>query len=337
MGIAKPRIQTSTLQGLPEVLRAHGVDPEAFLGRYGLSTEVLLLRNEYITYWQYADVLREASLACNLPHLGLELSRAATHLLYAEGALGILLKYCDTVGAALEAITRYYHTVSGGADYAIHVYRGEVLFIRQGRVPGLKHDRILQDISLSDFVTVLRKALGESWSPSEVRFSYEAPEDLTPYRDLLRAPVVFGAGMPSILFPASDLDQEIRASKSLLEELVRDLVARSLVQPGVPFQQAVIQAIDVLLPTGVCCINSVASVFDLKPRTLHRRLKQEGVTFIELLDARRKKHAATYLENPSMTVGDVSVAVGYTAHEAFSRAFRRWYGVNPSVWRQGRT
>jgi AraC-like DNA-binding protein len=332
----KPRIQTSTLQGLPEVLRAHGVDPEAFLSRFGLSTGALLVRNEHITYWQYADVLREAALACALPHIGLVISQTATHRLYAEGALGILLKYCDTVGGVLEAITRYYHTVSGGADYRLEVAGDEAYFVREGRVAGLKHDRILQDISLCDFVAMLRKALGVSWQPTKVLFTYEAPEDTAPYDAILRAPVVFGDSRQAICFPAADLTREIAASKSLIEALVRDLVSRSLAQPGVPFAHMVEQAMDLLLPTGVCCANSVATAFDLHPRTLHRRLKREGVTFSGLLDARRKKHAAAYLENPAMPIAEVGIAVGYTAPEAFTRAFRRWYGLSPNQWRQQR-
>lgn len=336
MQYAEPQIQTCTLQGLPEVLRAHGVAPAGFLARFGLTPEVLLLRNEHIPYRRYAEVLHTAAAACGAPHLGLELSRAASHRLYAEGTLGVLLKYCDTVGAMLEAVARYYHTVSGGADYRVLVEGADAYFLREGLVPGLKHDRVLQDLSLADFVVILRKALGASWRPAAVMFSSPKPEDPRPYRKLLHAPVVFEADRQAIRFPAADLARPVRATRAAQESLVREFVARSIARADASFARAVVQAIDLLLPTGVCCVNSVAAAFDLHPRTLHRRLKAEGTSFAALLDGRRRKHAAAYLGNAAMPIAGVALALGYTAPEAFTRAFRRWHGMAPVEWRRKR-
>jgi AraC-like DNA-binding protein len=314
-------------------MRDLGVDPAPFLKTHKLTPELLNARNEHMAYWRYAEVLREAGRACNAPHIGLLLSHAASHILYSEGALGLLLKYCENVGEVLGAITRYYHVVSSGADYQVVVEGDEAFFQREGLVPGLKHDRILQDISLADFVGILRRALGEDWSPRAVLFSCDAPEDPGVYEEWLRAPVQFNAGRQAIQFAASDLKRPIQASKSLLEELLRDLVARTLAQPTISFSRAATQAIDVLLPTGVCCANSVALVFDMHSRTLNRRLKQEGISFCDLLEERRKKHARAYLAHSEMPIADISLAVGYTAPETFTRAFRKWYGMTPNQWR----
>jgi AraC-like DNA-binding protein len=336
MTYSEPQIQTCTLQGLPEVLRAHGVAPAEFLARFGLTPEVLLMRNEHIAYRRYAEVLHGAAAACGVPHLGLELSRAASHRLYAEGTIGVLIKYCDTAGAMLEAVARYHHTVSGGADYRVLIEGADVFFLREGLVPGLKHDRILQDLSLADFVGILRKALGASWRPAAVMFSSPKPDDPRPYRRLLQAPVCFEAARQAIRFPAADLSRPVRATGAVRESLAREFVARSAAQADVPFARAVEQAIDLLLPTGVCCVNCVAAAFDLHPRTLHRRLKAESTSFAALLDERRQKHAAAYLGNAAMAIADVALALGYTAPEAFTRAFRRWHGMAPVEWRRMR-
>jgi AraC-like DNA-binding protein len=336
MKAQEPIIQTCTLQGLPEVLRQQGVDPNEFLARFELSPEVLSIRNRSISYWMYADVLREAALVCRTPHLGLLLSRAETHVLYSEGALGVFLKFCETVGETLEAIIRYYHAFSGGASYALRLDGGDAYFVREGLVPGLKHDPILQDLSLSDFVNVLRKTIGPDWSPTEVLLSHDKPDDPGPYEDMLKCPITFGADMQAIRFPGWNLDQEIRASDFVTEQLLRDLVSRSLAQPNFPFTDAVTQVIDILLPTGLCCVNSVSAVFDMHARTLYRRLKLERTTFADILDGRRKENAKAYLEGTSMPLAQISLALGYSAPEVFTRAFRKWYGESPNAWRKQR-
>lgn len=326
-------IQTCTLQGLSEVLVQQGVDAEPFLRDFGLTSQSLITRNELIPYWQYAEILRSAAELCRTPHLGLLLSAEESHRLYTRAVLGILLKYCATVGDAIEAITRYHHVVSSGADYRIERQGELALFLREGRIQGLKHDRVLQDMSLADFLWILRKALGEDWQPRQVMFTYDPPEDGQAYADYLGAPVAFSAARQGIAFDASALEHKVQLSGPQLEALIRDVVAQTRAQADYALADAVTQAIDLLLPTGLCCANSVATVFDVHVRTLRRRLAEAGLVFADLLDARRKKHAASYLLHTTMSAAEVGIAVGYAAPEAFNRAFRRWYGVPPSRWR----
>jgi AraC-like DNA-binding protein len=321
------------LQSLPEVLRQQHVDPDRFLAGYGLSADALLAPNHYITYWLYSDVLHGAASACRTPHLGLLLSQADTHLLHARGTLGVLLQYCETVGDALEAMIRYYHVVSGGASYELRREGDQALLIREGLVAGLKHDRILQDLSLSDLVAALRRAIGRNWNPVKVLFSYDEPDDCAPYERFLRCPIEFNAGIQAVCFAAHDSNQEIRISDSLREELLRDLVSRSLFRSERSLTEAVSQVIDVLLPTGICCVNSVAGIFNVHSRTLHRQLKREGITFARILEERRKAHATSYLTSTTMTSAEIALALGYAAPEVFTRAFRKWYGQSPNAWR----
>jgi AraC-like DNA-binding protein len=222
-------------------------------------------------------------------------------------------------------------------DYRIERHGDMALFLREGRIPGLKHDRVLQDMSLADFLWILRKALGEDWQPREVMFTYAPHEDGQAYANYLAAPISFGATCQGIAFDASALEHEIHLTGPQLEALIRDVVSQTRAQADYALPEAVTQAIDLLLPTGRCCANSVATVFDIHARTLHRRLAEAGLTFSELLDTRRQKHAASYLLHTTMSSADVGVAVGYAAPEAFNRAFRRWHGVTPNRWRQAQT
>ncbi len=54
------------------------------------------------------------------------------------------------------------------------------------------------------------------------------------------------------------------------------------------------------------------------------------------LTRHRMRLAARQLASSALSVGKVADAVGYASEAAFSQAFKREYGVSPSVWRQQR-
>jgi AraC-like DNA-binding protein len=79
----------------------------------------------------------------------------------------------------------------------------------------------------------------------------------------------------------------------------------------------------------------VADELDIHPRTLRRRLAEEGTSFRELLNEARSTVAVNLLRNVGLTVEEVSTRLGYTEVSTFSHAFRRWHGVAPSAYSRG--
>jgi AraC-like DNA-binding protein len=76
----------------------------------------------------------------------------------------------------------------------------------------------------------------------------------------------------------------------------------------------------------------VAGELDIHPRTLRRRLAEEGTSFRALQNEARSTVAVDLLRNVGLTVEEVSTRLGYTEVSTFSHAFRRWYGVAPSEY-----
>ena len=76
----------------------------------------------------------------------------------------------------------------------------------------------------------------------------------------------------------------------------------------------------------------VAAELDVHPRTLRRRLAEEGTSFRALLNEARSTVAVDLLRNVGLTVEEVSTRLGYTEVSTFSHAFKRWYGVAPSAY-----
>ncbi|MEK6788857.1 MAG: AraC family transcriptional regulator [Pseudomonadota bacterium] len=84
----------------------------------------------------------------------------------------------------------------------------------------------------------------------------------------------------------------------------------------------------------VASLEDVASHLAMAPRSLRRRLAEEGANFRNLVDAERGQLARQLLENTEMKLEEMAVQLGYGDTASFTRAFRRWFGQSPSEYRK---
>jgi len=81
-------------------------------------------------------------------------------------------------------------------------------------------------------------------------------------------------------------------------------------------------------------LGTLAGLFAMSERTLIRRLKVEGTSYQALVDERRRERAQWYLNETGVTIEAIAARLGYTDTSNFSRAYRRWFGVAPSLARR---
>ena len=80
----------------------------------------------------------------------------------------------------------------------------------------------------------------------------------------------------------------------------------------------------------------LAERMGVSPRTLRRRLGEEGWSYRELLASVRVERAKKLLETTAEPITAVGYRVGYDNASAFARAFRTQVGVSPSRYRRMR-
>jgi AraC-like DNA-binding protein len=88
-----------------------------------------------------------------------------------------------------------------------------------------------------------------------------------------------------------------------------------------------------MLFAGHASEEGVAAAFSMHRRTLNRRLRSEGTTFRRLLEETRFDVARQLLRDTDAAIDHIASGLGYSSSTAFGRAFKRWSGVAPQVWR----
>ena len=102
---------------------------------------------------------------------------------------------------------------------------------------------------------------------------------------------------------------------------------------GRPLTEEVQRLLQVKLIRDTCTATMAASLYAVSRRTLYRYLKAEGRTFRQVANEVRCEIACTLLAKTDMPLSQITEILNYSEVSAFSRAFRRWSGQPPSVWR----
>jgi len=90
---------------------------------------------------------------------------------------------------------------------------------------------------------------------------------------------------------------------------------------------------EILPGGGVAPMETVSRQLSLSKRTLQRRLKDEGLTFHEILNRTREELARYYLKNSRLTNSEISFLLGFEDPNSFYRAFHSWTGYSPEQMR----
>jgi AraC-like DNA-binding protein len=188
---------------------------------------------------------------------------------------------------------------------------------------------------LAIWVARARKAAGETWAPVRVELQTGAAGDLEAER-FFRAPVLCDRGASCLVFDAALLDVPLPSGDgALLARLapIADEMLRA-VDAGGRFSSRVRAALARSLEQGRSSVEDIARALAVSPRTLQRRLEQEGTTFGAVCDETRRAAAFEHLRDRRLGIKETAFRLGFSEPSTFYRAFRRWTGDTPANYRR---
>lgn len=81
-------------------------------------------------------------------------------------------------------------------------------------------------------------------------------------------------------------------------------------------------------------MQTTAQVLNQSMRTLGRRLKEEGTTFLQIKDRLRREVAMRLLIENKKSVEAIAAQIGFTSVTTFHRSFKKWTGTTPLAYQR---
>lgn len=320
------------LTRLPDVVAGFGVDPDEVLNAAGLARDHIARQEGSISYVAMGRLLGAAAAATGCAHIGLLLGREAN--LQTLGLVGQLLAHSPSVIDGMRALVQNYERFGRGSHVYLISQGSHWLWgyaVHQKDMPHVEH---AYDFALSAGHRFLHLLSGQG--PSEVLLPRARPVDVGAYRETFKAPVRFDSEHAALVIPAAVANAPIKGADPARMAEIAVKVEAYWATDGVTFADRVLQMIRrTILAERQPTAPAVAQALGLHPKTLSRRLQDEGATFRALLAHMRLEMAKQLLDCTRMSVTEIALAVQYTDIAAFNHAFLRWTGVSPGEWRKG--
>jgi AraC-like DNA-binding protein len=315
-------------------VRAAGGDPGALIRRFGLPATAEHDGEVVLPLEKLHALLDAAELAARDPFLGLHVAVELR-----RGAYGLLEFSCrsaPTLGEALRRIVRYISLLNEIIEVTL-VERGGEAIIEQ-RIAGepLTVGRHGNEFFVALLLSQARRLTGASVVPSRAWFAHPAPRDRSELDALVgTSRLEFERERNGMALPRALLELPIRTADPPLLALLDEQAQAALQLRASPsrFLGQVRQSVRDRLRDGVPALGDAARALGMSPRTLQRRLSDEGTSFAALVDGVREELARRYVKDATMPLGEIAFMLGYSELSAFLRAFKRWTGKTPSETR----
>ena len=249
-------------------------------------------------------------------------------------ALGFSLMVSASLRDAWQRTQRYYKVVSDVLDIQIQEHGTESALCYVA-IPGKAYAQEAIDAFIATMVKISTEVTGGSAKPSKIEFERAEPTNRQPFEKAFSCEIYFGTGRNQIYFTNEDLDRPLATANRDIalknDEVVQSYLSRLLKQSLV---KQVTEKIIISLAMGEPNQEIIANSLHMSSRSLQRKLKEEASSFRQLLDDVRKDLAKNYLASSQQSVIEIAYQLGFQDPSNFTRAFKRWFGVPPSAFRQ---
>jgi len=326
-------VLSAAANGLDAFITQAGGDLDRVFGRAGIDPEALRHPTLSLCLPSYCEVLEEAARQTGCDNFGLHYGQQFQP--QALGLLGYVGLCSNTLEEALVnfagAFPFHQHSTAIGLFDEGDCYRFHYQ-VRHGAIVQRRQDA---ELTMGMATNLVRHVLGPRWAPREVTFEHARPLDWQAHGDCFDAPVRFAQSGNSILIPKADVCTTLMPGRDpvllmLVNDAIRRLGATALADD---LLEQVRQAVNEVLCDAEPCLDEVARRVGCTEWSLQRRLREQGVNFSQLVDQVRREAALWHLRQQRLSISQLAPLLGYSETSAFSRAFRRWFGVSPRQWR----
>lgn len=300
-----------------------------------LTVEQFLQQDTLISTQQQIQILENGMRLSGDEAFGLRLGQWLTPSTH--GALGFLASSSPNLLTALRAFEIYLPTRVNFARIELDSSEGSLQCDCHFEIPLPEETfRCLAEIFVSVFFHCAEFIVGQSLDEVKSSCTYPEPAYSEQYTEYLPGQFEFSAPRLRVQIPMQ-LCQVPNASANhenymLAMHQCETMLAKLL--PDKNSCQYQIQRMMLSQPPGSLSEEDAAAALFVSKRTLARRLRKEGTSFRQIRDEILSQQASDYLRTSQMSVDAIAALLHYHDSANFRRAFKRWFNVSPSAYRQ---
>ena len=327
------------LRPLVEYLERCGYSSREVFARTGVDVEQVFVPGTRLLLRDAAPLWRHAAEVTGKPFIGLEIAGDAPPLQADTTAIAMMAS--RNYYEALQRFSRLSHIICDAVEIDLVRDRNEL------RLDFIVHPedrdcmpREAMDPSLLIPLGLLGKGMIEPSGIRQLRFECEHPGAAIAEHiaGIFPIPTRFDCDNYGI---SICWDSSLRQNpywNPALAQLCEELVLKDLA--ALDDSNLIVRTRKILLDQlagGTPQLGKVAALLNITERQMQRKLKAVGTSFGELLDQVRLDLALRYLQDPRMTMVDISLSLGFHDQSNFVKAFKRWQGETPGHYRSRTT
>ncbi|OPG72121.1 hypothetical protein B1219_18360 [Pseudomonas ogarae] len=317
-----------------DIAAESGFSPEQVLAQSGLSATEVWMEGGDMAIADYERLLD--GLFMLLPDRGIGFEAGWRLPPTALGGLGLVLLSSPSLGDALAQCHRFWHLYGMGLMLAVEQADSHCTITLDILPPvHRRHRQAILECALTSFYRCLSGMYGSSQTEGEILLDWPEPSYGEQMRERLGM-VQFNASVCQYRLPDYLLQEPSALSSTVgysnaIEQCRREETFRSEAAKGIA---VLVQQHLVLLDSSYPNFEQIAERLCMTPRTLRRRLQNEGTRFSWLLCAAQRRDALRLLERSDLEIQQIALMLGYAEPANFTRAFQQWCCMSPSQHRQ---
>jgi AraC-like DNA-binding protein len=311
----------------------HGVDAETCLLGTGIEEAQLRDPDALVTREQEMRLLENLILALpQMPALGFELGLQYNVATF--GLWGFALRMSRNLREAMERALRYLPLSTAYCRFRIEIDADEFVICTDPDAIPQHLRQCLLERDTATALNLLRELSLAGARVERLELTSAAPAYAAQITALCGLTPRYGSPRNAIVLRREDVERALPTYDAHLARLFEDQCRAQLERRQVAGLAGQVRQL-VLGPLGlVATIDDVAPQLAMAPRSLRRKLEDEGTSFRAIVEAERKQLARQLLESTDMKLDEMALQLGYGDTASFTRAFRRWFGQSPGEFRK---
>lgn len=299
-----------------------------------LTTQQVMQDETLLTAQQLVQILQNSVSLSEHSDFGLRLGKRLTPTTH--GAMGFLVHSSPNLWMALKAFKAFIPIRISFArlslDYTEYLVTMSLHFDLE-----LSQDvlRLLSETCAVIFYECAEFIIGRKMQEATIYSSHEKPDYSHTYAEYLSGSYAFSANEIKIEFPLG-LCHIPNASANQDSYMLAMHQCESMLQQLKPIKQSYTYPIQkLMLSNSLHELNEqqIAAALFMSKRTLARKLALDGTSFREIRDSILSTQASNYLLDSDLSVDAIATLLNYHDSANFRRAFRRWFHMSPSQYR----